>query len=180
MTGRLRYTADRNHPRALTGKILYAPAPHGVVTKIDTQEALALEGVVDVVTFEDIPDRPFNSHITVPFQDVPKNERIFNKHFRYRGDRIAAVAAVDEATARRALKLIKVEFDKLPFLRNPREALEPQAPAIHEGGNSPARISDSSGEITEGEEGVLIYEEIFRTGRGNSCRYGTPCSQRPL
>jgi len=135
VTGRLRYTADLTFPGMLYGKILYAPAAHGRITSIDTAEAEALPGVRALVTFDDQPDRSFNSHITVPFQEVPKNEMIFNRHFRFHDDRIAAVAADDEATAAKALRLIKFEWEEYPPLLTIDQALSDGAPEIHPGGN---------------------------------------------
>jgi aerobic-type carbon monoxide dehydrogenase small subunit (CoxS/CutS family) len=135
VTGRLKYTGDLFFPRMLTGKVLYAPAAHGRISSIDTSQAEELPGVHAVATFLNAPDREYNSHITIPFQDVPKNERIFNRHFRFHGDRIAAVAAEDERTAREALKLIRLEWEEYPLILTTEAALAENAFPIHEGGN---------------------------------------------
>ncbi len=166
VTGLLKYTDDLSFPGTLYGKILYAPAPHGIITAIDISEALKLPGVVDIVTFEDSPEKLFNSHVTVPYQDVPKNERIFNKHFRYRGDRIAAVAAVDEKTARKAVSLISLTWEELPFLQTPAQSLADGAYPIHGEGNAPAELSSVTDSADPSADGSLkVYEGVFHTGR---------------
>lgn len=152
VTGRLKYTGDMHFPGMLHAKVLYAPAAHGYVTSIDTSEAEALPGVRAVATFLNAPEREFNSHITVPFQDVPKNERIFNRHFRFHGDRIAAVAADDERTAREALRLIKLEWEEYPFHLTPEASLAEGAYPIHEGGNLADTIRQGTGKEQEGGE----------------------------
>jgi len=165
VSGRLKYAADIELPRMAFGKILYAPAAHGIVTSLDASEAEALPGVLAVVSFLNSPDREYNSHVTVPYQKVPKNERIFNRHFRYAGDRVAAVAAVDETTAARALKLIRVEYEPLPVAASPEAATAESAYAIHEGGNLAAQIAKSGGGAAGTPAGETLYSGVFRTQR---------------
>ncbi|ADK80192.1 molybdopterin-dependent oxidoreductase [Sediminispirochaeta smaragdinae] len=163
VTGRLLYTGDLNVPGMLVGKILYAPAAHGLITSIDTSLAEALPGVRAVASFANSPDKPYNSHTTLPFQKVPKNERIFNRHFRFHGDRIAAVAAEDEATARKALGLIKIEWEPYPASLTIEDALAPGAKSIHEGGNLADTIREEGG--TPSPKRGERYEGVFRLPR---------------
>jgi CO/xanthine dehydrogenase Mo-binding subunit len=174
VTGRLKYTGDLHFPRMLVGKVLYAPAAHGRISSIDTSQAEALPGVHAVATFLNAPDREFNSHITVPFQDVPKNERVFNRHFRFHGDRIAAVAADDERTAREALRLIRLEWEEYPLILTPDAALAEGAFPIHEGGNLADTLEQSCGraaktvepeEAGDTEETAERFEGTFRLPR---------------
>jgi 4-hydroxybenzoyl-CoA reductase subunit alpha len=126
VTGRARYTADIVVPGALVGRILRSPHPHALIVAIDTRAARALPGVQAVCTGEDTP---------VPFGVLPIAENEYplaRGKVRYRGDPVAAVAAVDEATAERALALIEVEYQVLPALTTPKAAMKPGAVAIHD------------------------------------------------
>jgi CO/xanthine dehydrogenase Mo-binding subunit/aerobic-type carbon monoxide dehydrogenase small subunit (CoxS/CutS family) len=161
VTGRVRYTGDMVFPRMLVGKILYAPAAHGIVQSIDCSEAEALPGVHAVLHFGNSPEKPFNSHITVPFQDVPKNEQIFNRHFRFHGDRIAAVVAEDDKTASRAISLIRLKWNPLPFIPDLDSALAPGAEPVHKGGNLADTIAQSAGTTREQPEDLTPGESSF-------------------
>jgi len=126
VTGRARYTADIAAPGALVGRILRSPHPHARIVSIDTAAARALPGVQAVCTGEDTP---------VPFGVLPIAENEFplaRDKVRYRGDPVAAVAAVDEATAERALALIAVEYEVLPAYFTAKAARKTGAVAIHD------------------------------------------------
>ena len=108
VTGKAKYTADLPAPGALCGRVLRSPLAHARILSIDTTEAEALDGVVAVCTGADCK---------VPFGVLPIAENEFplaREKVRYRGDPVAAVAAVDEATAAKAIKLIRVEYEELP------------------------------------------------------------------
>ncbi|TAK48991.1 MAG: 4-hydroxybenzoyl-CoA reductase subunit alpha [Xanthobacteraceae bacterium] len=125
VTGRAKYTADLPATGALAGRILRSPHPHARIVSIDTSAAAALEGVVAVCTGDDCK---------VPFGVLPIAENEYplaREKVRYRGDPVAAVAAVDEATAARALKLIRVEYEKLPAYFTAQKAMAPGATTIH-------------------------------------------------
>ncbi|MBS0444209.1 MAG: 4-hydroxybenzoyl-CoA reductase subunit alpha [Proteobacteria bacterium] len=126
VTGRARYTADIAAPGALVGRILRSPHPHARIVSIDTAAAQALPGVQAVCTGEDTP---------VPFGVLPIAENEYplaRGKVRYRGDPVAAVAAVDEATAERALALIAVEYEVLPAYFTAKAARKAGAVAIHD------------------------------------------------
>ena len=113
VTGRAKFTDDLVPPRCLVAKVLHATIGNGIVKSIDTSEAEALEGVVKVVTFYDVPDHcyPTPGHpwsVELAHQDVA-DRNLLTGRVRYYGDDIAAVVAEDEIIAARALKLIKVE-----------------------------------------------------------------------
>jgi 4-hydroxybenzoyl-CoA reductase subunit alpha len=125
VTGKAKYTADLAVAGALCGRILRSPHSHARVLSVDTSAAEALEGVVAVCTGADCD---------VPFGVLPIAENEFplaREKVRYRGDPVAAVAAVDEATAAKALKLIRVEYEKLPAYFESSKAMKPGAVAIH-------------------------------------------------
>ena len=126
VTGRAKYTADIRLPDMVFGKILGSPIAHGLIRRIDVSKARALPGVLAVITGADVPDAWYGVSPAREDEQILAKERV-----RYVGDEIAAVAAVDEETAERALKLIEVEFEELPAVFDPVAAMAPGAPVIH-------------------------------------------------
>ena len=130
VTGGARYTADVRLPGMLTAKILRSPHAHARITALDTSRAERLPGVHAVVTGRD------TAGLRVAFVDTPRypadEPPLALDRVRYVGDEVAAIAAVDEETAEEALGLIRVEYEALPALFSPAEALAPGAPLIHE------------------------------------------------
>jgi len=133
-TGLGRFTVDVTMPRMLYGKVLRSPYAHAKVVKIDTSAAEALPGVVAVCTFENTTNKPFNASatmVTTPRPAEPvRDQTVFTDEPKYIGDEIAAVAAETEAIAEQAVKLIKVEYEVLPAVYDPLEALKPEAPLV--------------------------------------------------
>lgn len=108
VTGRARYTADLDHADALVGRIFRSPVSHGEIVRLDVSEARALEGVIAVVTGDDC----LSTYGVLP---IAMNEYpLARGRVRYRGEPVAAVAAVDAETAQRALDLIVFEVRELP------------------------------------------------------------------
>lgn len=124
-TGRLRYAADMNLPGMAHIAMILSTIPHGYVKSIDASRALALPGVYGVLHHFNTPDYRFN-HYRTQFQaaqDLPAEECVFQQYVRFIGDRVAAVAAKDLETARRAAALVTVEYEELPYATNFEEAL---------------------------------------------------------
>ncbi|QGP91193.1 Molybdopterin-binding domain of aldehyde dehydrogenase [Neomoorella glycerini] len=157
-TGRLAYVGDMELPHMLHGKILFSPVPHARIKSIDTSAAAALPGVRAVVTYQNSPRVAYNSALRFAGHNIPRDEYIFDDTVRFVGDRVAAVAADDEETAARALKLIKVEYEELPAVFDPEEALQPGAPAVHPGGNLVATIKAEAGDV---EQAMAAADFIF-------------------
>jgi xanthine dehydrogenase molybdenum-binding subunit len=138
VTGAAVYGADIVLPGMLAGRILTSPHAHARVVRIDTSQARALPGVAAVITYDDVPKRAFTRSVMAeglpPFAYEGENQDqfILSDKARYVGDWIAAVAAVDVYTAERALGLIEVEYEVLPAVFDPEEALRPGAPVVHE------------------------------------------------
>lgn len=128
VTGATVYTDDMNLPGMLHGKILRSPHPHARILSIDTSAALALEGVHAVVVGAEMPV----TYCVIPWtrDEYP----LCIDRVRYIGDGVAAVAAVDEDTANRAIRLIKVEYELLEAVLTAERALDTDAPQIHDGG----------------------------------------------
>ncbi len=155
VSGRAKYASDFYLPGMLYLKVLRSPHPHARIVSIDTSKALAVPGVKVVFTHKEMP--AYQWHPGMPIlADVA----------RFVGDDIAVVAARDEETAAEALDLIKVEYQKLPFVLDPEEALKPNAPKLYPAGNliggKPAVVS--RGDVEKGfAEADLIYEARYRT-----------------
>jgi len=123
VTGESKYTADLKFPRMLYGKILRSPHPHARILRIDTSKAVNVLGVKAVITAKDTPQKKWGSFIDD--QTILAIDKV-----RYVGEEVAAVAAVDEETAEEALRLIRVEYEPLPAVFDPEEAMLPGAPLL--------------------------------------------------
>jgi 4-hydroxybenzoyl-CoA reductase alpha subunit len=130
ITGRAEYTFDVNLPRMLYGKILRSPYPHAKILNIDTSRAEKLSGVKAVVTGKDTLG--IKQGIWRRFKELCDEEILARDRVRYSGEPVAAVAAVDEDTAEEALDLIDVEYETLPAVFEPLEAIKEGAPQLHE------------------------------------------------
>ena len=131
VTGSAKYTFDMVLPNMLYGKILRSPHPHAKILNIDTSQAEKLIGVKAVVTGKDTLGK--KQGIWRRFPELCDEEILCREKVRYIGDPVAAVAAIDEDTAEEALDLIEVEYEPLPAVFDPLEAIKEDAPQIHEG-----------------------------------------------
>jgi 4-hydroxybenzoyl-CoA reductase alpha subunit len=161
VTGRAMYTADYHFPNMMYGRILGSTVAHGKIKKIDTSKAEALPGVMCVITGKDVPDVKYG------VSPARYDEYVLAKDtVRYIGDEVAAVAAVDEETADRAVALIDVEYEELPAVFSPGEAVADGAPQLHEGNrfknNINTRVEHDFGDVERGfEEADYMREETF-------------------
>lgn len=137
VTGRGLFASDIRIPGMLHASILRSPHPHARILSIDTSEAMALPGVRGIITHENTSKNYFNGaapmYTSVPGIEPVLDQRIFNPVVRYVGDEVAAVAADTEAIAKEAVKLIKVEYEILPYVLDPFESMGPDAPEMHPG-----------------------------------------------
>ena len=138
VTGQATYTADLPREGVLWGKTLHSPYAHARIVSIDTSAAEALPGVYAVLTGADIDSSLHGSNL----RDMPPLARDKVRHI---GERVAAVAAVDEDTAQQAVDLIDVQYEELPAVFDLLEAMEPGAPVIHEGFNDYAGVTETPG-----------------------------------
>jgi len=125
--GSRKFPQDFNMEDQLHAKVVWSEYPHARVVKIDISEAEALPGVVKVITAEDVPVNEYG--IIIPDQPVLVGE---GDKVRWLGDRIAIVVAESEDTARKAGRLVQVEYEPLPVVSDPREAMKPGAPLVHD------------------------------------------------
>ena len=160
VTGRLKYAADMKLPDMLQMQVLRSPHAHARILSIDTSEAEAMEGVACVITADDVPGKD-GFGVFVHDQPIMARGKV-----RHVGEAVAAVAAEDLVTARRALSRIKVDYEVLPGVFDSEEALKPGAPAIHDYApdNVVKHIPVRKGDVEKGfAEADLILEDDFST-----------------
>jgi CO/xanthine dehydrogenase Mo-binding subunit len=158
VTGRTRYLHDLELPRLAHGKILRSRHPHARIRRIDTARAAALPGVLAVITGQGIEQQPFGF---AKDQLALKPDTV-----RCVRDEVAAVAAESAAIAEAALELIDVEYEELPAVFDPRAAVQPGAPRVHEGratNHTDLRYQFSHGDIERAfAEAAVVVEGEFR------------------
>jgi 4-hydroxybenzoyl-CoA reductase alpha subunit len=164
--GELRFLSDLKFPGLLHGKILRSPHPHAKIKRIDTSRAVKLRGVKAVITVEDTPK--------IKWCWLPRYADKYilaYRKVRYVGDEVAAVAAVDEETAEEALDLIHVEYEQLPAVLTPEEALMPEAPILHQGeSNIALQVERKFGDVEKGfAKADVIVEDRFETSSVAHC-----------
>lgn len=155
VTGRARYTADLDHTGALVARILRSPISHGNIVRLDVSKALALDGVAGIVTGEDCA-------ITYGVLPIAMNEYpMARDRVRYRGEPVAAVAAVDAETAQQALDLIELELRELPAYYESEAARAPGAWLLHDNkpGNIEREVHNEFGDLAAGFEAA----DLIRT-----------------
>jgi 4-hydroxybenzoyl-CoA reductase alpha subunit len=131
VTGRATYSFDMKLPGMLYGKILRSPHAHARIVNVDASKALALHGVKAVVTGKDTLG--VKQGIWRRYKDLCDEQILPVDKVRYIGEPVAAVAAATEEIAEQALDLIDVEYEVLPAVYEPLEAIKKGAPEIHEG-----------------------------------------------
>jgi CO/xanthine dehydrogenase Mo-binding subunit len=161
LRGAVQYVADIQRPGMLHGAILRSPYAHARIRRIDTSEASALPGVRLVITAADTNQQPWGMFRRDLYPLAPEK-------VRYAGDELAAVAAVDAKTARRAVELIDVEWDELPAVTTMDDALAPGAPLVHDDvdGNLAYAFETESGDVDGGfARSSVVVEGVWETAR---------------
>ncbi len=181
VTGRSQFGADITLPHMLTGKILRSPYTHAKITRIDTSQAEALPGVVAVITGSDLPTlTPKTQGAGGYISDrefYVSHEVLARDKVLYHGQTVAAVAATSEAIAEAALDLIQIDYDVLPPIMSPTDAMQPQAVPLHDRlftvsatgiTDTPSNVAEhlemGRGDISAGfDEADVIVERTFHT-----------------
>lgn len=132
VTGQPQFVADFAVPDMLWAKILWSPHAHARIKSIDTAKAEKLPGVKAVLTYRDVPRIPFTTAGQGAPEPSPYDSFILDDKVRYVGDRVAAVAAETEEIAARSLELIKVDYEILEPVFDPRNSAKKGAPVIHD------------------------------------------------
>ena len=176
VTGRAVYTDDLHLPGLLHGALLRSPVAHARIKSIDVSRARALPGVKDVVTGADTLQVRYGNWRLVP--ELQDELALAVDKVRFIGDEVAAVCAIDRATAERACELIEVEYEELPAVLTPEEALLEGAPLVHE--DKPGNLSlvrkIDYGDVDAGfARAAHVQEDLFRV-QPVSHAYLEPCS----
>ncbi|NPA93497.1 MAG: molybdopterin-dependent oxidoreductase, partial [Chloroflexi bacterium] len=178
--GKPAFVDDFNMPGMLIAKVLRSPVAHARIKRIDTSKAKALPGVHAVLTWEDLPRVPYSTAGQSDPIPGPLDTFSLDNKVRFVGDRVAFVAAETEEIADQALKLIEVEYEELPPIVDPEDALKEDAPIIHDepeyvpfGESDPtkniaARIRIDIGNVEKGfEDADYIFEGEYEVPRAH-------------
>ncbi len=160
VTGRLKYAGDMTMPGMLHVQVLRSPLAHARIVSIDTSSAEAMEGVEGVITSVDVPGED-GFGVFVNDQPIMARGKV-----RYVGEAVAAVAAEDPLIAKRALSAIKVEYEAMPAIFDPDEAMRSGAPVLHDYApdNVTKHIPIRVGDVDKGfAESDLVVEETYST-----------------
>ena len=186
VTGGAKYTADLEPKGLLVAKVVRSTIANGVVKSFDLEAALAVPGVVKIVTCFDVPDIQFPTpghpwSVETAHQDIA-DRKLLNTRVRVYGDDIAAVIAEDEIAASRAARLVKVEYEEYEPMLTVEAAMAEGATVLHEEkpGNVIAHSSFVVGEGTyqeavEGED-VVEIDHVYATQSVQHCHIETPIS----
>jgi len=160
VTGEAKFFSDMSLPKMLYARVARSKYPHALIRRISTEKAEAVPGVVTVLTHKDVPGlNEFG--IILPDQPVLCKDKV-----RYLGDAIAVVAAENLEAAEKAAQLIEVDYDPLPVVSDPVEAMKPDAPKVHEKGNVLRHEFVRVGDVQKAfREAAVVVENTYRTGR---------------
>ncbi len=170
VTGSCVYSGDVSRPGELWGGFLRSPYPHARILHIDVSRAVNLAGVKAVVTGKDVS--PHLEGLGLEDMPVMAQDRV-----RYIGEKVAGIAGIDQEVVEEALGLIKVDYEELPAVFDPLEAVKPEAPVLHPdylhyaGPHKEAELKNvqsveraGQGNIDEGfSESDHIFENTFYT-----------------
>ncbi|MCK9792343.1 molybdopterin-dependent oxidoreductase [Isoptericola sp. 4D.3] len=181
VTGQARYTLDVDpdaYPGLLHLKLARSPHAHARITAIDATDALAVPGVRAVLTHEDAPAARFSTAQHEQWTDDPDDTRILDDVVRHVGQRVAAVVADSVAAAEEGVRRLRVDYEVLPAVVDPEEAMSPGAPLVHPeldaatarvsrpGSNVVAEVHSELGDVEAGlAESDVVHEATYRTQR---------------
>jgi CO/xanthine dehydrogenase Mo-binding subunit/aerobic-type carbon monoxide dehydrogenase small subunit (CoxS/CutS family) len=175
--GAARYTFDTAIEGMLHIKLKRSPHPHAKILSIDKTAALAVPGVHAVLTHEDAPDRLFSTARHEVVEMDPDDTRVLDTIVRFIGQKVAAVVAESEGAAEEGCRRLKVDYEFLPAVFDPAQAITPGAPAIHGDKTPEQRVANAQRNIaaeSHGEFGnvatalaasAVTYEGTFTTQR---------------
>jgi len=168
--GKPAFTADFEKRDMLVAKVLHSPHAHAQIKHIDTTQAKALPGVAAVLTWQDIPRVAYSTAGQSHPIPGPLDTFSLDKKVRFVGDRVAFVAAETAEIAEAALKLIKVDYEVLPAVLDPTQAMAEGAPIIHDepefvnfDASDPSRnlAAEIRIDIGDVEKGFVEADQIF-------------------
>ncbi|HYW00546.1 MAG TPA: molybdopterin cofactor-binding domain-containing protein [Candidatus Acidoferrum sp.] len=159
-TGDTKFFSDMILPNMLQAKVVRSKYPHALIRKIDVSKAESLPGVVTVLTHKDVPG--LNGFgIVIPDQPVLCSDKV-----RFLGDAIAVIAAESEEIAEKAAQLVDVDYEPLPVVTDPVEAMKPEATKVHANGNILRHETVRNGNVLQAfQKAAVIVEHTYRTPR---------------
>ena len=175
--GAARYTFDTEIEGLLHIKMLRSPHPHARIISIDRTAALQVPGVHAVLTSKDAPDRLFSTARHEKAWMDPDDTRVLDDVVRFIGQKVAAVVAETEAAAEEGCRRLEVDYDILPAVVDPAQAIAAGAPVIHKDKTPEQRVADAGRNVvaeTHGEFGdvasalaqaAVTYQGTFTTQR---------------
>jgi hypothetical protein len=187
ISGSARYTLDVAPAGLLHLKLLRSPHAHARIKSIGKDDALAVSGVRAVLTFEDAPEKLYSTARHEDESGDPDDTAMLDRVVRFVGQRVAAVVADSEAAAEAGCRKLSVDYELLPAVFDPEEAMRPGAPIIHDKGpesriSNPARniAGEVHGDVGNVEEGFaqadVVYEGTYVTQRVQHAHLETHCA----
>lgn len=159
--GTRKFPQDFNLPGQLYGAVVWSAYPHARVRQIDTRAAEAMPGVVRVITYRDVPRNEYGINVRDQTVLVPEGSKV-----RWLGDRIAIVIAESERQARAAAEKVRVDYEVLPAVTDPREAMQEGSLLVHEdrGTNILHHVRVRKGDVEAGfARSDVIVEDTYIT-----------------
>jgi CO/xanthine dehydrogenase Mo-binding subunit len=168
--GRPIYAGDLALPGMLHGRIVRSPHASARLARIDTRAAAALPGVAAVLTHRDVPRNEFRMELPGRMAEATAGAVLATQpvlavdRVRFHGEPVVAIAAESPETAAQAADLVEIDYEPLPGVYDPIEALHPDAPAVHDGGNVLRRWHLRKGDVAEGfRRADVVVEHTYRT-----------------
>ncbi len=196
VTGEAKYTADLEPKDCLCAKVIHATIANGLVTKIETEEAMKVPGVVRIATCFEVPDYQFPTaghpwSVEAAHQDIA-DRKLLNRRVRLYGDDIAVVIGENEVACQQAARLIRVEYEEYAPIVTVEQAMAKEATPLHPDlrkdnvivhshvtmGGSEFTFEDGLLQAKEqyGEENLVVFEAEYHTPRISHCHIELPVS----